>query len=58
MVFVNVYIHFRVWTRNRRVTDPDPAKVMYRYVQILDNPKNVITILLQRVPVDAELFTV
>jgi hypothetical protein len=31
MVFVNVYIHFRIWTRirirNPRVTDPDPAKV-------------------------------
>jgi hypothetical protein len=31
MVFVNVYIHFRIWTwiriRNLRVTDPDPAKV-------------------------------
>jgi hypothetical protein len=29
MVFVNVYIHFRKWTRirNSRVTDPDPAKV-------------------------------
>jgi hypothetical protein len=28
MVFVNVYIHFRIWTRirNPRVTDPDPAK--------------------------------
>jgi hypothetical protein len=27
MVFVNVYIHFRIWTRIRipRVTDPDPA---------------------------------
>jgi hypothetical protein len=32
MVFVNVYIHFWIWTRiriqNPRVTDPDPAKVM------------------------------
>jgi hypothetical protein len=31
MVFVNVYIHFRIWTRirirNPRVTDPDLAKV-------------------------------
>jgi hypothetical protein len=31
MVFVNVFIHFRIWTRirirNPRVTDPDPAKV-------------------------------
>jgi hypothetical protein len=31
MVFVNAYIHFRIWTRirirNPRVTDPDPAKV-------------------------------
>jgi hypothetical protein len=29
MVFVNVYIHFRILTRirNPRVTDPDPAKV-------------------------------
>jgi hypothetical protein len=29
MVFVNVYIHFRIWTqiRNPRVTDTDPAKV-------------------------------
>jgi hypothetical protein len=29
MVFVNVYIHFRIWIRirNPRVTDPDPAKV-------------------------------
>jgi hypothetical protein len=29
MVFVNVYIHFRIWTRirNPRVRDPDPAKV-------------------------------
>jgi hypothetical protein len=29
IVFVNVYIHFRIWTRirNPRVTDPDPAKV-------------------------------
>jgi hypothetical protein len=29
MVFVNVYIHFRISTRirNPRVTDPDPAKV-------------------------------
>jgi hypothetical protein len=26
MVFVNVYIHFRIWTRirNPRVKDPDP----------------------------------
>jgi hypothetical protein len=32
MVFVHVYIHFRIWTRirNPRVTDqdPDPAKVL------------------------------
>jgi hypothetical protein len=31
MVFVNVYIYFRLWTRirirNPRVTDSDPAKV-------------------------------
>jgi hypothetical protein len=31
IVFVNVYIHFRIWTRirirNPLVTDPDPAKV-------------------------------
>jgi hypothetical protein len=31
MVFVDVSIHFRIWTRirirNPRVTDPDPAKV-------------------------------
>jgi hypothetical protein len=31
MVFVNVYIHFRIGTRirirNLRVTDPDPAKI-------------------------------
>jgi hypothetical protein len=29
MVFVDVSIHFRTWTRirNPRVTDPDPAKV-------------------------------
>jgi hypothetical protein len=29
MVFVNVHIHFRIWTRIPRVTDPvpDPAKV-------------------------------
>jgi hypothetical protein len=31
MVFVNVYINFRIWARiqirNLRVTDPDPAKV-------------------------------
>jgi hypothetical protein len=29
MVFVNVYIHFRIWSRIRlpRVMDPDPAKV-------------------------------
>jgi hypothetical protein len=31
LVFVNAYIHFRIWTRiriqNPRVTDPDPAKV-------------------------------
>jgi hypothetical protein len=29
MVFVNVYILFRIWNliRNPRVTDPDPAKV-------------------------------
>jgi hypothetical protein len=29
MVFVNVYILFRIWTRirNPRVTDPDPKKV-------------------------------
>jgi hypothetical protein len=31
MVFLTVYIHFRIWTqsriRNPRVTDPDPAKV-------------------------------
>jgi hypothetical protein len=29
MVFVNVYIYFRIWTRiwNPRVTDPEPAKV-------------------------------
>jgi hypothetical protein len=31
MVFVDVYIYFRIWTRvrNPRVTDPDPAKVPY-----------------------------
>jgi hypothetical protein len=30
MVFVNVYIHFLIWTRIRssRVTDPDTAKVL------------------------------
>jgi hypothetical protein len=29
MVFVDVYIHFRIWIRIRNpgVTDPDPAKV-------------------------------
>jgi hypothetical protein len=29
IVFVNVHIHFQIWTRirNPRVTDPDPAKV-------------------------------
>jgi hypothetical protein len=29
MVFVNCYIHLRIWTRirNPRVTDPDPAEV-------------------------------
>jgi hypothetical protein len=29
MVFVDVYIHFRIWTRirNPRVTDPGPTKV-------------------------------
>jgi hypothetical protein len=29
MVFVNVYIHFRIWTRirNPQVTDPNPLKV-------------------------------
>jgi hypothetical protein len=29
MVFCNVHIHFRIWTRIRNplVTDPDPAKV-------------------------------
>jgi hypothetical protein len=29
MVFVNVYIHFRIWARiqNPRVMEPDPAKV-------------------------------
>jgi hypothetical protein len=30
LVFVNVHLHFRIWTRvrirNPRVTDPDPAK--------------------------------
>jgi hypothetical protein len=29
IIFVDVYIHFRIWIRirNPRVTDPDPAKV-------------------------------
>jgi hypothetical protein len=31
VVFVNVYIHFRIWTRirNTRVTDPDPEHSSY-----------------------------